>query len=87
MYDDDNSMDFQLIYNQHVVTYNELRGMKPMGIIAHWDDKKKNNYLQTWKCNKKPYDVTQKNFKELIQLAFFSLGLTIKQTIIHKHEN
>ena len=34
MYDDDNSMDFQLIYNQHVVTYNKFRGVNKMGIIA-----------------------------------------------------
>ena len=36
MYDDDKSMDVQLICNQHVVTYNKLRGMKLMGLSDPW---------------------------------------------------
>ena len=40
MYNDDKSMNVQLICNQSVVTYNTLLGMNPMVIIAPWDDYK-----------------------------------------------
>ena len=36
MSDDDKSMDIQLICNQHVVTYNELQGINPMGLSSSW---------------------------------------------------
>ena len=38
MYDDDKSMDVQLICNQRVVTYNKLRGINQMGLIVPWDN-------------------------------------------------
>ena len=38
MSDDDISMDVQLLCNKRVVTYNILRGMKPMGLSDPWDD-------------------------------------------------
>ena len=46
MYNDDKSMNVQLICNQLVVTYNKLLGMNPMVIIAPWDDYK-NKKLST----------------------------------------
>ena len=42
---------------------------------------------QKWKCNKQPYDVTQKCYKGLTQWAFVLLGTTIKQISINKHDN
>ena len=36
MSDDDKSMDFQLICNQRVFTYNKLQGINQMGIIVPW---------------------------------------------------
>ena len=36
MYDDDESMNDQLICNQCVLTQNKLRGMNPMGLSAPW---------------------------------------------------
>ena len=38
MYDDDKSIDVQLICNQRVVTYNKLIGMNPMVLSAPCDD-------------------------------------------------
>ena len=40
MSNDDKSMDIQLICNQRVVTYNNLRCMNPMGLSAPWADYK-----------------------------------------------
>ena len=40
MSDDDKSMDVQLICNQHVMTYNKLQGINPMGLSAPCDDYK-----------------------------------------------
>ena len=38
MYDDDKSMDVQLICNQRVVTQNEFLGVNPMGLSSPWDN-------------------------------------------------
>ena len=38
MYDDDKSIDVQLICNQRVVTYNKLWGMNPIVLIEPCDD-------------------------------------------------
>ena len=46
MSDDDKSMNVWLIFNQHLLTYTELRGMNPMGLSALWSKYKTNNYSQ-----------------------------------------
>ena len=38
MFDDDKSMDIQLIFNQHVVTQNKCLRINPMGFSAPCDD-------------------------------------------------
>ena len=35
------SINFQLICNQRVVTYNKLQGMNPVGLSDPWADLKK----------------------------------------------
>ena len=44
MSNDDESMYIQLIRNQRVVTYNNLRGMNPMSLSAPWDDYKNKQF-------------------------------------------
>ena len=38
MFDDDKSIDAQLICNQFEGAYNKLRGMNSMSFIASWDN-------------------------------------------------
>ena len=38
MSDDNKSTNIQLICNQHVLTYNKLRGLNTMGLSIPWGD-------------------------------------------------
>ena len=40
--------------------HKKIQGINPMVLSAPWPDYRKNNYSQTWKCNKQPYNLTQK---------------------------
>ena len=57
-----------------------------MGLSDPCTDYTNNYYSQTWKCNKQPYDVSQKIHKGLTQWAIVLLGPNILKTI-DKHEN